>query len=278
MSSSFTSKTAIMSFDDYFSFSTTPLKEIISATNNFADENLLSQGTSYNVYIGRLLQSGSLINIVARKCPQINLVINELIYGRNLKHKNVISVFMIARTEDMGIIIINKHEANESLDKHLRSPALTWMQRLHICVGVARALSYLHYDAEENYYVIHGNIKSSKILLDHNWEPKLHGFTFAVRAKKHYLCVTSKYNGSLQYMDPAYEYTRGLTNKSDVFSFGVLLFEVLFGREASIQNNDNWYFARLARLHYEEKNLDDLTRSSKTNELAIVKKLFKNSI
>ncbi|XP_076895116.1 receptor like protein kinase S.2-like [Bidens hawaiensis] len=59
-------------------------------------------------------------------------------------------------------------------------------------------------------------------------------------------------------MDPAYENTQGVTHKSDVFSFGVLLFEILFGREASIQNNDNWYFARLARSHYEERKLDDL--------------------
>ncbi|KAK1423472.1 hypothetical protein QVD17_18775 [Tagetes erecta] len=60
-------------------------------------------------------------------------------------------------------------------------------------------------------------------------------------------------------MDPACVSTNALSNKSDVFSFGVLLFEVLFGREASsIKNSDNWYFARLAQSHYEEGKLDDL--------------------
>lgn len=61
-------------------------------------------------------------------------------------------------------------------------------------------------------------------------------------------------------MDPSYENTRCLTLKSDVFSFGVVLFEVMFGTEAyiPIPNGDNWYFARLARLHYEMKTLDEM--------------------
>ncbi|KAK1413629.1 hypothetical protein QVD17_35405 [Tagetes erecta] len=68
-----------------------------------------------------------------------------------------------------------------------------------------------------------------------------------------------KYNGSLHYMDPEYEITGGLTRKSDVFSYGVVLFEVLLGREASsIENNDSLYFVRTARSHYEDGKLDDL--------------------
>ncbi|KAK1413624.1 hypothetical protein QVD17_35400 [Tagetes erecta] len=59
-------------------------------------------------------------------------------------------------------------------------------------------------------------------------------------------------------MDPEYEKTGGLTDKSDVFSFGVVLFEVLFGTEASIQSDDDLYFVRLARSHYEERKLDEL--------------------
>ncbi|KAJ0511656.1 putative protein kinase RLK-Pelle-LRR-I-1 family [Helianthus annuus] len=248
--------TSIMS--EYVKSLEIPIEEIEYATNNFADENLLTRGSSFHVYKGQLLlQQGDSINIVARKCPQSLIVATELGFLQHLKHKNIVSPYKFSETEDEGIVI-NKYEANESLDKHLGSPTLTWMRRLLICVGVAHALSYLHYDAKENHYVIHGNIKSSKILLDHNWEPKLHGFKFAVKARKHHIHLTNKYNGSLHYMDPAYEDTRGFNHKSDVFSFGVVLFEVLFGREASIPNDDNWYFARMARAHFEDRKLDNL--------------------
>ncbi|KAI7731914.1 hypothetical protein M8C21_027235, partial [Ambrosia artemisiifolia] len=247
-----------MDFVDYLYLLKIPIEEIKLATNNFADENLLTRGTSYQVYKGQLSQqSGDLINIVARKSRQLSIVGNELAVLTDLNHKNIVSVFKWTVDED-ETTIINKYEANESLNKHISSPTLTWMQRLRICVGVAHTLGYLHHDAYENYHVIHGNIKSSKILLDHNWEPKLHGFGFAVELRKHELHLTSNYNRSLHHMDPAYEDTRGFNHKSDIFSFGVLLFEVLFGREASIPNNDNWSFAQLARSHYEEGKLDNL--------------------
>nr|XP_043611700.1 uncharacterized protein LOC122583349 [Erigeron canadensis] len=238
-------------------------EDIKSATNNYADENLVKQTTSSNIYKGRLVQtSGEVINIVVRRCTQLHIAANEIIMLKDLRHENILPIFKFCEMVDT-LVIINKHEANESLDKHLSCSTLGWMQRLHICVGIARALTYLHYDAEVNHCVIHGNIKSSKILLDHDWEPKLHGFGFAVRAKRNQLYNTDKYNRSLYYMDPAYEHTRGLTHKSDVFSFGVVLFEALFGRDASSvlstpDHNDKLYFARLARVHYEEKTLDDM--------------------
>ncbi|KAL8239285.1 hypothetical protein R6Q59_015852 [Mikania micrantha] len=261
---------ASMSIDEYLQYLHIPFEEIESTLNN---STFLKQGASFKVYKGEFVQSGESIDIVARKCMQPYLWLNELTISKDLNHKNIVSVFMISGMEDEDedededvnanananeVIIMNKHEANGSLEKHLSSPTLTWMQRLRVCVGVADALNYLHNDAQDNHYVIHGNIKSSKILLDHKWEPKLHGFAYAVRAKKLHLHFTNKYNGSLPHMDPAYETTGGLTHKSDIFSFGVLLFEVLFGREASVVDNDNWYFARLARSHHEEKKLDDL--------------------
>ncbi|KAL8238286.1 hypothetical protein R6Q59_019367 [Mikania micrantha] len=255
--SSSSEDTSVMSMEDFVDFLLIPYVKIESATNNFAIDNLLTQGSSFKVYRGQLLQqSGNLINIVARISLRVGMALNEMRISKYIKHKNIVSVYKITSKKNNEAIIINKMEANGSLEKHLSDTTLTWMQRLKICVGVAQALKYLHNDASDNHYIIHGNIKSSKILLDHNWEPKLHGFKFGCRAKKHFLHLT-KYNGSVQYMDPAYGNTRGLTPKSDVFSFGVLLFEVLFGREACVQNNDNWYFARLARSCYEDQRLDD---------------------
>nr|XP_043630106.1 probable serine/threonine-protein kinase PBL25 [Erigeron canadensis] len=237
-----------------------PMEEIASATNNFAIENLISQDTYSKVFKGKLLHHGEPINVVVHECLQVNGAINEMLMSKILEHKNIVSIFKVNDTP-YEAFHVTKHQANESLDKHLSGSTLTWIQRLKICVGVAHALHYIHYGAEVNHSVIHGNIKSSKILLDHNWEPKLCGFGFAMRAKRNQLHLTSKYSGTLEYMDPAYEKTGGLTTKSDVFSFGVVLFEVLFGRKASdhIQgNDDNCNFSRLARVHYEARTLDDM--------------------
>ncbi|KAI7731909.1 hypothetical protein M8C21_027230, partial [Ambrosia artemisiifolia] len=196
-------------WQDYFRSLYIPREEIELATNNFANENLLTRGSSCEVYNGQLSQSGDFINIVARKCRQVSIFASELAVLQHLKHKNIVSVFKYTESKDADAgIIINKYEANESLNKHINSPTLTWMQRLRICVGVAHALGYLHHDAYQNHYVIHGNIKSSKILLDHNWEPKLHGFGFGVKLRTHELHLTNNYNCSLHHMDPAYEDTR----------------------------------------------------------------------
>ncbi|XP_071720412.1 uncharacterized protein [Rutidosis leptorrhynchoides] len=263
--SSSSEDTGRMDMKEYFEFLELPLEDIELATNNFSDGNQITEShissrSSSKFYKGQLEKSsGETINIVVQRSPQPARVINE-VYMSRYKHKNILSTYKMSETDDWELLIVNKDEASERLDRHLSGSTLTWIQRLKICVGVADALSYLHFDAEVNHTVIHCDINSSNILLDRNWEPKLKGFQFAVRTKKHHLQLISKYNGALQYMDPAYEKTKGLTHKSDVFSFGVVMFEVLFGRDAciSITDEDNWYFVRLAKLHYEKKTLDEM--------------------
>nr|XP_043609303.1 uncharacterized protein LOC122581198 [Erigeron canadensis] len=266
-SSSSNVDTSLMSLNEYLQSIWIPLNQIKSATNNFADENLLTQ-TSSELYKGQLFiqSSGEFVSIIVRASLSYDIAIQELKMLKNLRHNNIVPIFKYSVTDYKAThrLIIYKREVNESLDKHLSSSSmLSWMRRLHICVGIARALTYLHFDADEDQSVIHGNIKSSKILLDHHWEPKLHGFQFAVIAKRNQVYLIDTYKGSLLYLDPAYETTRGLTNKSDVFSFGVVLFEVLFGITASSvvpstpDHDDNWYFARMARACYEEKKLDE---------------------
>ncbi|KAL8199928.1 hypothetical protein R6Q57_013496 [Mikania cordata] len=259
MGSSSVEDTSDMDFFDSVARVTMTLKEIASATNNFADENIIARGSYGHVYKGSLLDhSGYLIRIVVRRSlrPKESFVVNDLKMYKNLKHKYIISPLKVDYHTYDQVYTIHKYEANESLDKHLTT--LSWMQRLQICAGVAHALRYLHYGLKDDCSVIHGNIKSSKILLDHNWESKLHDFRCATKVKRHHLYLTSGYCGTLQYMDPAFESTGGLTHKSDVFFFGVVLFEVLFGTKASAQQGDNWYFAKMARLGYEENRLDDI--------------------
>ncbi|GKF40784.1 kinase-like domain, phloem protein 2-like protein [Tanacetum coccineum] len=130
------------------------------------------------------------------------------------------------------------------------------MQRLKICTDVANALSYIHYDVGRDFSVIHCNIKSSKILLDDKWEPKLSGFELSLKntvARRHRLVLTRDINENA-YLDPKYKKTGGLTHKSDVYSFGVVLLEVLCGMSAIAEDEDEdeGLLSKLAKSHLDD--------------------------
>ena len=260
-----------------------PMSELRIATNNFSEENLMKQTPSVVLYKGQLTQSAEqFIPIVVRRYTNPDVQLNEVWIPLFHFHKNIATLFKVA-SEDladddddfdeldsdtkMKVVskgyLIYKYEVNESLDKHLSGSTLTWIQRLNICVDLARALCYIHHELpifDDNMSMIHGNIKSSKIWLNQNWEPTLHGLRYDRQVKKHGVHHPNNYDGTLQNTDPAYEKTKALSHKSDVYSFGVVLFEVLLGRVASIpiSDEDNWSFARFARSHYERKTLSDI--------------------
>nr|KAJ0227870.1 hypothetical protein LSAT_V11C100018240 [Lactuca sativa] len=247
---------------------------IESATDDMDDENIISENDECVSYRGQLLWSGELIDIVAQEYDRhlsegiSKFEANALILS-GLKHKNIVS-FVGFCEDPYWVIIVTKYEVNKSLDMYLSdSRSLSWMKRLQICVGVAHGLSYLHYEEGRDYSVIHCNIKSSSILLDENWEPKITYFGNSIRtpvAQRHRL-LHAKHSGTVGYMDAIYEKTKGVTHKVDVFSFGVVLFEVLFGWEASSPNEENESLVQSAKLHYEKGTLEDMISSDLREEM-----------
>ncbi|MFS8008998.1 putative protein kinase RLK-Pelle-CrRLK1L-1 family [Helianthus anomalus] len=138
----------------------------------------------------------------------------EISTVKGLEHKNIISILGYNDENDEKIIVYEQ-AVHGTLDQHLTDPSLTWLQRLKICLGVARALSYIHYD------IIHCDINSSKIFLDEDWEPKIYGFELSTKypqSWRHRLLYSHYFN------------TDNITPEYDVYSFGVLLLEVLHGR------------------------------------------------
>ncbi|KAI3796910.1 hypothetical protein L1987_39597 [Smallanthus sonchifolius] len=200
------------------------LEDILSATNNFSDENLITEDALGKVYKGQLLQYNNLMNVAIRrfdckygKGDDLQMEISML---KTLKHNNIASMFR-RYDENNEKIIIYKQAFHGTLHQHLSDPSLTWSQRLQICLGVAHALSYIHYD------VIHCDIRSSKIFLDKDWEPKIYGFE-----------LSTKYPQSWTHrvLFASYFDTNNVTPTYDVYCFGVLLFEVLCGRKPLITN------------------------------------------
>ncbi|KAK9068375.1 hypothetical protein SSX86_012488 [Deinandra increscens subsp. villosa] len=244
-----------------------PLEDVLVATDNFADENIISQGSFGPAYKGRLLRSGNLIKIAAKRLdPKFRHgyvhFLNEVSILSELNHENVISI--IGFCDEKGEkIIVTPSMANGSLQGDLDNPDLTCTQRLKISIGVARALSYLRHDEGRSYGVIHRNINSSTILLDENWEPKLSGFGISIKQSVNQddRVILSEPIGTLGYMDPEIKKMKGVTHKSDIYAFGVVLFEILCGRKAFIEKEEeeaNRFLALLAKCHYENKTLEDI--------------------
>ncbi|GKD36968.1 kinase-like domain, phloem protein 2-like protein, partial [Tanacetum coccineum] len=235
-----------------------PLPEVVTATSNFAAENLIKQDSFGKDYKGQMLRSGQLTDIVARRL--------DCIYGQEVKffgaisihsslqHKNIISLIGFCN-ENGEKIIIYEHAAHGSLDQHLTDATLTWFRRQQISIGVARALSLVHYD------VIHCGISSSKILLDKDWEAKLSGFELSTKFPetwRHRLLFSHHFD-NLGNIDPVYLESATVTPKYDVYSFGVVLFEVLCGRKAMIGDSGvDQSLAEMAKRHFEDRKLDDI--------------------
>ncbi|XP_071719440.1 receptor-like protein kinase HERK 1 [Rutidosis leptorrhynchoides] len=216
-----------------------PLEDVAKATNNFSDKNIIGKGDFGNVYKGKLKNSsGESIKIAARRLDRrhgqgdVEFWI-EVSMLCNLKHENITS--MIGFCDENGEkIIIHHHYRKGSLNLHVSKTTLTGYQRIMIAKGIADALAYLHDIPGENYHVIHRNINSSTILLDENWVPKLSGFEFCVKHSKDrknevFICEPIGTKGG--YIDPETHKTGGVTYKSDVYSMGLVFFEMLYGRK-----------------------------------------------
>ncbi|GJS17049.1 kinase-like domain, phloem protein 2-like protein [Tanacetum coccineum] len=243
-----------------------PLENILSATNNFAQKNAFRDTGFAREYKGQLLWSGELIDITARRFnkkrnDRERLFWMEISMLSTLKHKNLVSLVGFCDENDEKIIINRNETAKGMLFEYISDPMLlTWVRRLEISVGLAHALSYIHYDEPRDFSIIHRAIDGSRVLLNDDWEPKLCDFEKSMKIKasqRHHLFHTSvKYIKG--YGDPAYLETNRVSHKSDMYSFGIVLFELLCGRTSIIDSDTNKYLAPLAVTHYREKRLSEI--------------------
>eukprot|EP00253_Pinus_taeda_P002926 PITA_02926 len=132
---------------------------------------------------------------------------------------------------------------------------LNWRQRYEIIVGTARGLAYLH--EESDIRIIHRDIKSSNILLDHQHKPKITDFGLAKLFADDKTHVSTRVAGTFGYMSPEYAYRGQLTEKADVFSFGVLVLEIISGRKnQSLPQDTEFLIERAWRLYNAERALE----------------------
>ncbi|WOL18240.1 calmodulin-binding receptor-like cytoplasmic kinase 2 [Canna indica] len=210
--------------------------EILKATKNFSPTLKIGQGGFGIVYKGTL-DDGSLIAIKRAKKAIYNSHLNvefqsEIKVLGQIEHFNLVRFFGYLEENEERVIVV-EYVPNGTLRDHLDGIQGNYLDlgaRLEIAVDVAHAVTYLHMYAD--YPIIHRDIKSSNILLTENLRAKVADFGFARLGVNEagVTHISTQVKGTAGYLDPEYLRTFQLTDKSDVFSFGVLLVELVSGR------------------------------------------------
>uniref|UniRef100_A0A7N0TAN4 non-specific serine/threonine protein kinase n=1 Tax=Kalanchoe fedtschenkoi TaxID=63787 RepID=A0A7N0TAN4_KALFE len=210
------------------------LRELEEATNGLADENVIGSGGYGIVYHG-VLQDGSQIavkNLLNNKGQAEREFKVEVEAIGRVRHKNLVRLLGYC-VEGAHRMLVYEYVNNGNLEQWLhgdvgpRSP-LTWEIRMKIILGTARGLAYLHEGLEPK--VVHRDIKSSNILLDKQWNAKVSDFGLAKLLGSDSSYITTRVMGTFGYVAPEYASTGMLNERSDVYSFGILMMELLTGR------------------------------------------------
>ncbi|KAL4578435.1 hypothetical protein LXL04_014558 [Taraxacum kok-saghyz] len=218
-------------------------KELLSATDNFSESNRLSEVDFGTAYYGVLDNHDIIVKRLGMKtCPALRLrFANELSNLGKLRHRNLIHLRGWC-TEENEMLVVYDYSANRLLGHLLshqtnrKSQVLKWDHRYNIVKSLACAIRYLHEEWEEQ--VIHRNITSSAIYIDPDMNPRLGSFALAEFLTRnengHHVVVDKKIcvRGIFGYMAPEYMEVGEATTMADIYSFGVVVLEVVSGRKA----------------------------------------------
>ncbi|TKY69266.1 Cysteine-rich receptor protein kinase 10 [Spatholobus suberectus] len=213
-----------------------PYETLVAATKNFDILKKLGEGGFGPVYKGKLNDGREIaVKKLSHRSNQgkTQFVTEAKVLSR-VQHRNVVNLFGYCIHGSQKLLVY-EYVPRESLDKLLfkshKREQLDWKRRFDIINGVARGLLYLHEDSHN--CIIHRDIKASNILLDEKWVPKIADFGLARLFPEDQTHVNTRVAGTNGYLAPEYLMHGHLSVKADVFSYGVLMLELISGQRNS---------------------------------------------
>ncbi|KAF3969646.1 hypothetical protein CMV_006583 [Castanea mollissima] len=238
-------------------------KDLEKATDNFNVNRILGQGGQGTVYKGMLID-GKIVAIKKSKVideGKLEEFVNEVVILSQINHRNVVKLLGCCLETEVPLLVY-EFIPNGTLSQYLNEqneefPA-TWDMRLRIATEVAGALFYLHSAASTPIY--HRDIKTTNILLDDKYRAKVADFGTSRSIDVDQTHLTTVVQGIFGYLDPEYFQSSQFTEKSDIYSFGVVLVELLTGEKAisSTRTKECRSLATYFIHSMEENNLFDI--------------------
>ncbi|KAG6496543.1 cold-responsive protein kinase 1-like [Zingiber officinale] len=227
-------------------------KELTNATDGFNPANKIGEGGFGSVYKGRLRNGKAIaVKVLSSESKQgAREFLTEITVISGIIHDNLVKLYGCCVEGSHRILVYNYLE-NNSLAKFLLASNrnniyFNWRSTVKICVGVARGLAFLHEEVQP--HIVHRDIKASNILLDKDLTPKIADFGLAKLLPANITHVSTRVAGTIGYLAPEYAIRGQVTRKADIYSYGILLLEIVSGR-----CNTN------ARLPYQDQNLLERT-------------------
>ncbi|OAY36731.1 proline-rich receptor-like protein kinase PERK3 [Manihot esculenta] len=206
--------------------------ELVEATEFFSNNRLVGEGASGAVYRGKLGREVVAIKkfkiIVNEDQENLEDQFEEIDVLRKIRHPNVVKLVGYCN-EGSNRLLVLEYLMNKSLNSYLHGKKfLYWSSRLNIAIGSAKGILYLHKCG-----IIHRDVKTDNILLDDNLEPKIADFSLSkfLPNTDNISHITSVLKGTNIYVDPEYSSIQKVSAKSDIYSFGVVLLELITGRK-----------------------------------------------
>ncbi|XP_030967402.1 probable LRR receptor-like serine/threonine-protein kinase At1g56140 isoform X1 [Quercus lobata] len=241
-----------------FTFNYTELR---TATEDFNPDNKLGEGGFGPVYKGTLKDGRGIavkqLSVTSHQGE--NQFINEIATISEVQHRNLVKLYGCCIEGDKKLLVYEYLE-NKSLDLALfgnRTLNLDWSTRFDICLGVARGLAYLH--EESRLRIVHRDVKASNILLDSDLIPKISDFGLAKLYDDKKSHISTRVAGTIGYLAPEYAMRGYLTEKADVFAFGIVALEIVSGRpnsDSSLEEEKKHLLEWNWQLHENNREVD----------------------
>ncbi|XP_024958935.1 probable serine/threonine-protein kinase At1g01540 [Cynara cardunculus var. scolymus] len=240
--------------------------EIQQATNDFDESLVIGHGGFGKVYKGNIVNGSDIVVAAIKRYDTMSYqgaaeFRTEVRMLSRLRHNNIVSLIGYCNYEN-EMNLVYEYMPNGALHDHLHilGTPLSWLQRLKICIGVARGLQYLHTGEGIKGGVMHRDVKSSNILLQESWEAKITDFGLSkvdpTNQSKPYLSTSVK--GTFGYMDPDYYNNGRLTRKSDVSQGDSKPSSSTKGNNRSADNPDIFLDTRKVPADYKNQSLKEL--------------------